>query len=637
MSPIKKKLCIAVLAILPLSFFYSEAQTNNPLINSGEIIEKGTKLHDDKKYKEAIAEFQKVDRSDTNYINALYELSYSCYADSQFTKSIEYAKLGMNLFPQKYATYSMQAANSMDELDRNEEALKLYEEAIKKNPLSYILYFNEGVVNFKLKKYEEAKKNMQQCLLIYPYYSSAHYFLGKTYMMQGNFVAALLALKTYLLIAPSGRYYVNVINAMSSIAKVNDDVLEYVKNAQRSKEDNFSEQQDILLSKLALDRQYKLKVDLEDNIVRQIQVVDEKLEYNKNDKGFAMQFYVPFYVNTMKHDDFEAMIFSIFSNVNNKDIESWNKKNKKAKEAFISRASEYFNEIKNTQVLDQSQREKAEINYIYNGLYLVGKGKYSKDKDPLPLGRWDYYYNDGALKASGDFNNAGKKEGLWTYYYATGEIKEKSLMKNGLNEGLTEGWFDNGIKSYTETFTNDKLNGVQTLYFYNGNIKAVIPYKDDLKNGEVHYYDFKGNLSSVSNYVNDKYDGSEKYYFPNGKLKNEATYKNDKAEGTYKSYYKSGGTYVTGELKEGQRQGLWTTYYEDGTISEKTTYLDNEITGEFTEYHPNGKLSAKGTYYKKKIDGKYENYDDDGKMYEDVLYDRGKLKEINFYDKDGKK
>jgi antitoxin component YwqK of YwqJK toxin-antitoxin module len=636
MHRISMNLRVPTLSILLLCFFYSNAQTNNQLINSGEIIEKGTKLHDEKKYKEAIEEYQKIDRSDTNYINALYELSFSCYSDSQFTKSIDYAKLGMNLFPEKYSEYSMQAANSLDEMNRNEEALQLYGESLKKNPQSSILYFNKAVVNFKLKKYDEAKKDMQQCLLINPYYASAHYFLGKIYMQQGNLVAALLAFKTYLLLAPTGKYFVNVINAISSIAKVDDEALENVKNAQPGKEDNFSEQQDILISKLALDKQYKLKADLEDNIVRQIQVVDEKLQYNKNDKGFCMQFYVPFYVNTMKNGDFEAMIFLIFSGINNATIQNWAKKNKKANEAFVSRASEYFNTIKSTQALDFTQRENADIHYIYSGQYILGKGKYTKDKDPIPVAKWDYYYTDGALKASGDFNNAGLKEGLWIYYFASGEIKEISKMKNGENDGLSEGWFDNGIKSYTGTYVKDKLDGIHTSYYYNGSLKSIINYKDGLKNGEQRYYDFKGNVSSILNYVSDKLEGGHKAYHPDGKVNFEATYKNDKAEGTYKNYYKSGALYSTGEFKEGQHQGLWTYYYEDGLVSEKTTYLNDEITGEFTQYHPNGKISTRGTYYKKKIDGKYECYDDDGKLYEDILYDRGKLKEINFYDKDAR-
>ena len=634
MRPISQKTCLIIFACLLSTIGY--AQENNPLINSGQLIDDGAKLHDEKKYKEAIEAYKKIDRSDTNYVHALYEISYSYYADSQFQKSLDYAKMGMKLFPQKYSMFSMQAANSLDDLKQPEEAIKLYDSALKRNPQGYLLHFNKGVLNYKMNKYEEAKKNMQQCLLINPYYSSAHYFLGSIYMNQGNLVPAMLAFKTYLLIAPTGRYYVNTITAMNNISKVTDEVLGYVKNKPANKEDNFSMQQDILLSKLALDKQYKLKADIEDNIVRQIQVVDEKLEFNRNDKGFAMQYYVPFYVNTLKDGDFEAMIFSVFSGINNKKIEDWNKKNKKDKASFIEKASAYFEAIKRTQVLDPALRETTDINYLYGSKSLIGKGRYSKDKEPKNIGSWEYYYDNGALKAAGNFNDNGEKEGPWTYYYENGVVKERSGSVNGVPTGLSEGWFDNGNKWYVENYVNGKLNGPQTINYYNGKIRSLTNSKDGLKNGEQKYYNSKGELTSIENLVDDKLEGISRSYYADGKLKSELMYKNGKESGTYKSYFNSGGPYIQGEFTDGQRQGLWTTYFENGVVSEKTVYLDNEITGEFTEYFANGKLSRKGNYYKKKIDGKLESYDDDGIIFSDALYERGRLREINFYDKTGK-
>ena len=635
MHSITKKAGIKIIAFLLFAGSHAFAQENNPLINSGKLIETGLKLHDDKKYKEAIETYKMIDRSDTNYVDALYELSYSYYVDSQFEKSLEYARLGMKLFPQKNTQLSMQAANSLDDLKRPNEAIKLYDSALIRNPQGYLLYFNKGVLNYNSKKYEEAKKNMQQCLLINPFYSSAHYFLGNIYMFQGNMVPALLAFKTYLLVAPTGRYQTNAITTISNISKVTDDVLGYVKNKVTGKDDNFSMQQDILLSKLALDKQYKLKVDLEDNIVRQIQVVDEKLEYNKNDKGFCMQFYVPFYINTLKEGDFEAMIFSLFAGINNKKIEAWTKSNKKEKASFIDKASAYFDAIKKTQILDPVQRENSDLSFIYNNKTLIGKGRSSKDKEPHNIGKWEYYYESGALKATGDFNDNGEKEGLWIYYYENGQVKERSNTVNGVPEGLSEGWFDNGNKWYVENYVNAKLNGVQTVYYYNGRIRSMTNLKAGLKNGEQRYYNTNGELTTVENLLDDKLEGQSRSYYPNGKVKSDMLYKNDKETGTYKSYFTSGSLYLQGEFSDGQRQGLWTTYFEDGTVSEKTVYLDNEITGEFTEYFPNGKLKRKGNYYKKKIDGKLESYDDDGILFSDALYDRGKLREINFYDKAG--
>lgn len=625
-----------------LALFFSlvllnvSGQDNNPLINSGEILKAGNTLHDNKEYQKAISEYQKINRSDTNYADAIYELSYSYYADSQFNKSLEYANLGMKLFPHKFSTFSMQAANCLDEPKKPDEALLLYDSALKRNPYSAILYFNKGIVNYRFERYDEAKKNFQQCLLINPYYTSAHYFLGNTFLFNGNLVAALLSYNTYLLIAPDGKYSANCINTLSSISKVSDEIVEYTRKKNSSREDNFNVQQEILLSKIALDSKYKLKADLEDNIVRQIQVVHEKLEYNKNDKGFCMQFYVPFYVNMMKKDHFEAMIFTMFSGVENKTITNWNKENKKRKQAFLDEASPYFDLIKSSQILDPSQRESASVNFVYEDGRLIGKGMLTKDKDPHVTGKWEYFYESGALKAKGVFNEKGEKEGEWNYYYENGQLKEKSNMLNGEATGLSEGWFDNGNKWYTEQYSNGKTNGKQTSYYYNGNLRTITQYKDGKKEGEQRYYDTKGQLSTIENLSDDKLNGLARNYHPNGNLKNEMNYVNDEEDGTYKSYYPSGKLNQQGNMEKGKRQGLWTTYYESGGISEKTVYLDNEITGEFTEYYENGQLSSKGTYYKKKIDGKTENYDDDGKIFSDATYEKGRLREINFYDKNGK-
>lgn len=633
MHPAKKNI-VPVFIVLFLTITCGTfAQNKNPLINSGEVIAKGISLHDAKDYKGAIDEYVKVNRSDTNYAEALYELSYSCYADSQLERSAEYAKLGMSLFPVKYSQFSMQAANSLDDLGKDDEAITLYDSALKRNTNQSLLYFNRGLVKYRQEKFEEAKRDFQQCLLINPYYQSAHYFIAKTYMLQGNLVPAMLAFKTYLLIAPDGRYFTNTITALADISKGADNVLEYVKKKKAGNEDNFSIQQDILLSKLALDEQYKLKADLEDNIVRQIQVVDEKLTYNKNDKGFCMQFYVPFYIKTMKEGDFEPMIFAIFSNVSSKKIEKWLSDNKKAKQAFFDRASPYFDAIKRTRILDATERESSKVQHIYNNNTFIGKGEYQGDN---PVGRWEYYYDNGTIKAIGSFNVKGNKEAIWTYYYNNGRIKEKSNTVDGVLNGLSEGWFDNGNKWYSETYTDGKLNGTQTIYFYNEMPKSVDIFRDDHKNGEEKLYNFKGELTFTANYLDDKLEGIGRSYFADGKIKDEVMYKNDLANGTYKLYYKSGKLNQQGDFKDGLKQGEWVTYYENGNVSEKTVYVDNEITGEFTEYFENGKLSRKGNYYKKKIDGKLEGYDDDGVLFASSVYDKGRLKEISFYDKSGK-
>ena len=627
---------ISLLFIINL-FFVTQvfSQQKNELINSGELLKKGNELHDKEEYKKAIDLYRQINRSDTNYSNALYELSFSSFMDKQLDASLKYAELGIKLFPEDLSKFSVQSANALDELGKSEEAIKVYDKALAINPHAYLLHFNKAVTLIKLKKDIEAKKELQNCLLISPYYSSAHYFLGTLYFEEGNLIPALLAYKTYLLIAPSVKYFKDAVTNLNAIAKVTDDVLEVVKIKKTRKEDNFEMLQQILLSKIALDAQYKIKVKLDDKIVRQIQVIDEKLEYKSNDKGFAMQFYVPIYTQLFQ-DDFEAMIYSMFAGVGVSDIDNWRKKNNKALDRMSDKVVAYLNGIKTTRVLQENERKNTAIKYYYESGELIGKGNYTQEKSNLlTTGYWEFYYPNGLFKAKGTFNTAGDKQGEWLYYFNNGVMKEKVFYNAGVAKGPTETWFVNGNRRYVGTYNEGKINGAFTNYYYNGLLLRKTNYKNDKKQGAEEEYTSDGFLSYRANYLDDEKNGMLTYYFNNGQKKDELNYTKDKAQGIYKSFYKSGKPMYEGIYIDDKKQGLWTMLYENGNVKEKTTYKDDEITGEFTEYYENGKVERKGNYTKKKIDGKLYYYDEDGLTYSDAIYEKGKLIELNFYDKKG--
>jgi len=71
----------------------------------------------------------------------------------------------------------------------------------------------------------------------------------------------------------------------------------------------------------------------------------------------------------------------------------------------------------------------------------------------IPVGKWEYFYPDGGVKAVGEYNNDGKKNGFWVEYnmfYDTHEdtivhtIRKKYILKtmghyqNGLKDGIWE-------------------------------------------------------------------------------------------------------------------------------------------------------------------------------------------------------
>ena len=299
---------------------HAQRELLNPLIDSKLVIAKGTGLLDEGKYKAAISEYLKVPQSDTSYAVALHDLVLSYYQDSNFVTAEKYGNLALALYPEKNTEWYSLLANVYDETKRYDLALKAYDTILSQNPYSYITWFNNGITLYKLMRYDEAGTSFQRCVILNPYYAPAHYFLGQLALIKGNMVPAMMSFAVNLLVQPENRYQKNAVGALNTISEVNTTANEYLQKYKPGKEDNFDELQELLVSKVALDKNYKLKAGLEDQIVRQLQVVMEKLEFNAADKGFWMQYYVPLFKNLWDNNLFEPSVFYMFSGLDIKKV-----------------------------------------------------------------------------------------------------------------------------------------------------------------------------------------------------------------------------------------------------------------------------------------------------------------------------
>jgi len=210
---VQKKLIVLCFSLSYMTVF---SQENIPLVNSGDILKKAVKLHDDAKYKEALALYAQVPKSDTNYNTVLYEMALTAYADSSFEVSRKYALEGLKLFPYQDSKFYGILANALDELGKPDESIAVYDTILAKYPNQYSAWFNKGIVYYKQKKYKEATASFQRTILINSYYTSAHYFLGKIEMEQGNLPQAMLSFTTNLLINPSNKYASTIIGYLSA-------------------------------------------------------------------------------------------------------------------------------------------------------------------------------------------------------------------------------------------------------------------------------------------------------------------------------------------------------------------------------------------------------------------------------------
>lgn len=632
-----KKLFVFSLFITSVFSLYAQRELSNPLIDSKEIITKGAALHNQGKYKEAIAEYMKVPEGDTAYSDVLYEMILSNYKDSSYAVAEKLVQKGFSMFPERSSDWYGLLADIYDDTKREQEALKVYDTVLAQKPYNYITWFNRGISHFRLSKLDEAATDFQRCIIINPYYSSAHYFLGRISLLKGNLTQAMMSFACNLLVTPGNNYYKYSVGYLNSISEVNNTVAELLPKYKPGKEDDFDMLQEIITSKVALDRKYKLQANLEDQVVRQLQVIMEKIEYNANDKGFWMQYYVPMYKSLWEHGHFEAFINYIFSELDLKTVKEYNRKEKKAIQAMTDEAVNYLGMIRETQVLKYTEREKAGTRYYIQNYAVSGTGSYGKNSkgQDVVTGPWLFYYPGGNLKSKGNFDTEGRRIGEWIFYYENGLLKERTNYVADKANGKSESWYNNGVQFNLANYKDDELDGDITYWFYNGILKSVIKYKDGKKEGIAKYYNSNDYLKTIAPYSNDLEEGEETTYYPDGKLESKLSYTKDVVNGAYNDYHENGKIKTSGSYAEGKKTGTWKSYFDNGNQQWVENYTKGELDGEYTLWHRNGKIQTKSIYVKGEVDGKKEDFDDDGIVFSESIFERGRLRDIKFFDKKG--
>lgn len=605
------------------------------LVNSGELLSEGIRLHEAGKYKDAIALFSKISRSDTNYNRALYELSSSYYSDSNFEASRKYAEEGLRRYPHEAANWYNLLANAYDDLGEHQKALDYYDKLIAEDKNSSQGYFNKGLTLYRLNRYDEAKACFQRCVIINPYYVSAHYYLGNLAMEEGRIPEAMMSYATNLLINPGNRYVGRVVQAFSNLAKMTDDVVKKAARRKPSKADDFDMVQEIIVSKIALDKQYKLKTSLEDPIVRQIQVLCEKVEFNAADKGFWMQYYVPFFTRILADGQFEPFVYHIFSELNIKPIQTWVSKNEKKVNGFKEAADTYFTSIRSTQTLEQTKREGVKLRYHYTDR-LIGKGEAKQNgKDVTLVGPWEFYHRNGKLRSKGSYNDNQDQTGGWEFYHDNGQLKEKTNYANGKAEGKSQSWFDNGVLSAEGIYRDGEQEGEWKYFYYNGLPSRVVHMKAGKREGKATGYTITNDLSYTATYKDDQEEGEVVYYYRNGKVETTCMYTAGEANGKYRKYFFNGQLNMEGTYANGKKTGLWKEYHQNGKLYSESNYVDDQLDGEQKLYYDNGQMETHSFYKKGKVEGKSEDFDQDGKLFCETIYEKGRLRDIKFYDKKG--
>lgn len=621
--------------VLCTCFLLSQAQQNAQRIDSRQLIETGTRLYDEGKYKEALSEFEKVPVGDTNYIMALYESALVCSADSQYARGISLCQKALaddsrpELMPDLLVLYGA----LLDYNDQKEESLRVLDSAIQVYSATTSLYINKATTLIRMKRYKDAEKVLQQAALIDPYSASVHFKMAISALNQGKVVPSILALLTSLAVEPENANFANIITLLNEICRSSDEIVELVNNRTEDPSENFGTIEQIVLSKIALDKKYKIIIELDDNISRQMQVVFEKLRYDESDQDFYMQYHVPVFKKIYDDKKFEYFVNYVFSGVNIPAIQNFNKKKKKDIDGLKANIVDYFHTIRATRELQFTRRSLHGPRFIHSEEGLLGKGTLNENQFNGPF---LFLYSFGNKKAEGVFNQKGEKHGTFTFYYFNGKLKATEVYQNGKQHGKQSYFYDNGSPESVVFMKEDEADGEMTSYYYNGVTRSIEPYSQGKLHGVKKTFYKNGALELEESWVNGKRHGPTKTYYKNGQIETEGVFANDELEGPFKTWNSWGVLQAEGQYTQGKLHGVLRRYHLNGQIRSVETYDKGVLEGVYIQYHENGKEAFRYNNTKGTTTGEVNYYDTDGKLFSTLVFENDIIKAGRYFDKNGK-
>ena len=344
----KKILSIVFLSILHF-FCFSQTDIAKKLVSEGVL------LHDKGEYDNALQKYDSAIAADALFIDAFYEKSFTLYAIKKYEACIDLSKQIIHQFPDNALLKSVyvQYGSSLDDLGKGAEAIKVYNEGLKKFPDYFLLLFNKGITYTVMHDDEKAYACYQDALIANPLHASS-YFRVAALLKSGNYIPAMLACIMQLIIEPKGDRAVTSFNELkeliySNVKKTGDnnvtislDASMFDTKKTKKQPDNFHMQEMLFSLSTALDKDSVMnsitKTDIEKFDLK-FQLMINSL--SENEKGFFKERYVPFF-KKLKENNFTNIVSRlVFANTKDETNAAWLQVHTDKTEEFYAWVREY--------------------------------------------------------------------------------------------------------------------------------------------------------------------------------------------------------------------------------------------------------------------------------------------------------
>lgn len=120
--------------------------------------------------------------------------------------------------------------------------------------------------------------------------------------------------------------------------------------------------------------------------------------------------------------------------------------------------------------------------------------------------------------------NDNPYSGVYIEYYASGGKKVETTISNGVKNGVTTLFFEDGVINEVRYYKNNQMDGTWLTFDHNGIKTAEARYDAGIKEGKWFIWDEKGTLRYEMLYSKGNKAGVWKIWDESGKLVAEKTY-----------------------------------------------------------------------------------------------------------------
>ncbi len=259
------------IVILIICLFNLAAQQSPEQDDLKKLIEKGIEHHDAREYKQAIEYYEEALKIDSKSMIATYEIALSYLALRDYKNASDYSTIVINSKDKDLlvGAYGVKS-ESLAEMGKVDDAIKLLEEALRKNGDDYYLHFNLAINYFNKGDLDKTILHVDKALGLNKSQSGAYLLSAYALNDKQVWVQSILSFHIFLLMEPDSHRSKNAFEEMLQVMLVKESTPEPVERS-------FIQQQ--------LQRQTKIKdaSNISKNIppVTTIHGIDRELLYRE--------------------------------------------------------------------------------------------------------------------------------------------------------------------------------------------------------------------------------------------------------------------------------------------------------------------------------------------------------------------